>query len=47
MRCNVPQLFGVDGVPHLAYISREHKLLKTLVGNVPEGIVESNIQDLL
>lgn len=41
------QSFGVDGVPHLAYISRERKLQTTLIGEVPEKLIESNLLGLL
>lgn len=34
------RLFGVDGVPHLALIGSDRKLQGTLIGEVPEVVVE-------
>ena len=44
---NLVQLFGVDGVPHIGFISRERKLLQTLIGEVPDAMVEANVKALL
>ena len=38
--------FGVDGVPHLAFISAERKLEATLIGFVPEPIMRKQIDAL-
>ena len=38
--------FGVDGIPHLAMISGERKLLGTLIGAVPEAALEQNVRAL-
>jgi hypothetical protein len=40
------RLFGVDGIPHLSLISSERKLAGTLVGAVPERVVESSLEAL-
>ena len=40
------RLFGVDGIPHLAFIDSERKLRSTLVGEVPEKIVEQSVDAL-
>ena len=39
-------LFGVDGVPHLALIGSDKKLAGTLIGEVPEVIVERACRNL-
>jgi len=41
------QVFGVDGVPHIDFISRERKMLTTLIGEAPGAMIEANIQGLL
>ena len=38
--------FGVDGIPHLALISAQRKLVGTLVGAVPDGVLEQNLRAL-
>ena len=38
--------FGVDGIPHLALISADRKLVGTLIGEVPEGVLEQNLRAL-
>ena len=40
------QLFGVDGVPHLAFIGADRKLKSTLIGDVPAKIVEQSCMSL-
>jgi hypothetical protein len=40
------RLFGVDGIPHYALIGEDRKLKSTLVGEVPEAIVESSLDAL-
>ena len=40
------RLFGVDGIPHLSLISSERNLAGTLVGAVPERVVESSLDAL-
>lgn len=40
------QRFGVDGIPHLALISADRKLVGTLIGEVPEAVLESNLRAL-
>jgi thiol-disulfide isomerase/thioredoxin len=40
------RLFGVDGIPHLSLISSERKVAGTLVGAVPERVVESSLEAL-
>lgn len=40
------QRFGVDGIPHLALISGQRKLVGTLIGGVPEGVLEQNLRAL-
>ena len=40
------QKFGVDGIPHLALISADRKLVGTLIGEVPEAVLESNLRAL-
>lgn len=40
------RLFGVDGIPHLALIDSQRKLRSTLVGEVPEKVVEDSIAAL-
>lgn len=39
-------LFGVDGVPHLSLIDGDRKIKGTLIGEVPEGVVESCLSAL-
>ena len=34
--------FGVDGIPHVALISAERKLAATLVGGIPESVLEAD-----
>ena len=43
---NLVQRFGVDGIPHLALISADRKLVGTLIGEVPEAVLESNLRAL-
>ena len=38
--------FGVDGVPHLAMISAERTLQGTLIGDVPEPVVDATVKAL-
>ena len=38
--------FGVDGIPHLALITGTRKLAGTLVGAVPEAVLEQNFRAL-
>lgn len=40
------RLFGVDGIPHLALINGEKKLAGTLVGTIPERVVETSLEAL-
>ena len=37
---------GVDSIPHLALIDETRKLRSTLVGEVPEKVVEESIDAL-
>jgi len=37
------RLFGVDGIPHLAFIDSDRKLRSTLIGEVPEALVEQSV----
>jgi len=37
------RLFGVDGIPHYALLDKSSKLAGTLVGEVPESVVESSL----
>jgi len=39
--------FGVDGIPHVALISAKRKLAATLVGGIPESVLEADIMALL
>lgn len=41
------RLFGVDGIPHLALISPERKLAATLIGEVPERVVQLSLDSLI
>lgn len=41
------RMFGVDGIPHVALIGSERKLAGTLIGSIPEQIVESSLEALL
>jgi len=38
--------FGVDGIPHLAFIDSRGKVLTALVGNLPYEIIRANILSL-
>lgn len=40
-------IFGVDSIPHIALLSRERTLAKTLVGAVPAPILEREIVKLV
>ena len=40
------RLFGVDGVPHLALIGSDRKLKGTLIGEVPQAVVERSCNSL-
>jgi len=40
------QRFGVDGIPHLALISAQRKLVGTLIGGVPNAVLEQNMEAL-
>lgn len=44
---NLVQMFGVDGVPHFGFISRDRKLLNTLIGEVPPEMIEDTIKQLI
>jgi len=41
------RLFGVDGIPHLAFIGGNRKLQGTLIGAIPEAIVEQSLSALV
>jgi thiol-disulfide isomerase/thioredoxin len=41
------QLFGVDGIPHVAMIGADRKLKGTLIGSIPEAVLERSLQALL
>ena len=43
---NLVRTFGVDGVPHLALIDGTRKLAGTLIGAVPDRVVEESVQAL-
>jgi len=40
------RLFEVDGIPHLALVGSDRKLAGTLIGAVPERVVESSLSAL-
>ena len=40
------QKFGVDGIPHLALISGQRKLVGTLIGAIPNAVLEANMKAL-
>lgn len=40
-------LFGVDGIPHLAFITKDTEVKTALVGAVPKSIVQNNLDALL
>ena len=40
------QKFGVDGIPHLALISGQRKLVGTLIGAIPDAVLEANMKAL-
>jgi len=41
------RLFGVDGIPHLAFIGGNRKLQGTLIGAIPEVVVEQSLRALV
>lgn len=41
------RLFGVDGIPHLAFIGGDRQLKGTLVGTIPERVVEQSLEALV
>ena len=40
-------LFGVDGIPHLAFVTKDTEVKTALVGAVPKSIVQNNLDALL
>lgn len=39
--------FGVDGLPHVAFIDAEHRVQTALVGDVPSEVVRADVEALL
>jgi len=37
------QQFGVDAIPHVAFVTGDGRVLTALVGNIPEDVVRANI----
>lgn len=44
---NIVNAFGVDGIPHVAFIDRNAAVLTALVGAVPEKMMTSEISALV
>ena len=40
------RLFGVDGIPHMALISDDRQLAGTLIGAIPEKVVDASLDAL-
>ena len=40
------ETFGVDSIPHLALISGSRQLQATLIGSVPDSVIERQLRDL-
>ena len=41
------QAFGVDGIPHVAFVSRSAELRTALVGTVPKRVLASELDALV
>lgn len=39
--------FHVDGIPHLALISKEGEVKTALIGKVPKSVIEEDIESLI
>lgn len=39
--------FGVDAIPHMAMVSRDGEVLTALIGEVPGGVIRSDIDSML
>ena len=43
---NAVNMFGVDGIPHLALISSKRQLAGTLIGDIPERVLDESLRAL-
>ena len=39
--------FGVDGLPHVAFIDSQHRVQTALVGDVPPNVVRADVEALI
>ena len=39
--------FRVDGIPHMAFVLPDQRVITALIGNVPEDVLDANLQALV